>query len=256
MIFTRADQDAESARALRPELIVPWWEVIAVSVAVLGFGILFSAYFGLTHASGSFYLLFSDKFFLIDGAAKSLLFAAFLYFLHRHGWRPADFRIGIGWTTTLQGLELLLFTYGGFWLLSQLSKLVVWLMGRSPYSFLAALFIPAHIPLPRDGFHIHWTILIACVVLNAFYEELVYMGYGFNLWAAKYGPRTAILFSLLARLAIHTYQGTEHILPIIVWSFIFGVWYRYRRKVWPLILAHLLIDLISFGQLKLFYGAR
>ena len=255
MIFTRADQDAESARALRSELIVPWWHVLAVSLAMLGFGILFSAYFGLTHPSGSFYLLFSDRFFLINGAFQAMMLAAFLFYLHRRGWRPPDFRIGLGWFTTLQGLELLLFTYGGFYLLRLLSRVMIALLGPAPYAFLAALFVPVHIAIPPDGFHIHWIVMIVFTVLNAFYEELVYMGYGFNLWAAKYGPRTAILFSLLARLSIHTYQGTEHLLPIFVWSLIFGIWYRYRRKVWPLILAHLLIDIISLGLLKVMHGA-
>ena len=31
--------------------------------------------------------------------------------------------------------------------------------------------------------------------------------------------------------------------------------YRYHRTVWPLIVAHALIDLLSIGQLKFFYGA-
>ena len=79
--------------------------------------------------------------------------------------------------------------------------------------------------LAQAVFILRWA-LIAGTVLNAFYEELVYMGYGFNLWAAKYGPRTAVLFSILARLSIHTYQGAEHLLPIAVWAVIFGVWYR------------------------------
>jgi membrane protease YdiL (CAAX protease family) len=256
MIFTRADSEAEAAKSLRTELIVPWWEVLGVSLIMLGCGILFSAYFGLTHASGSFYLLFSDHVFLLNGAFESAMLACFLYFLHRRGWKPSDFRIRLGWITTVQGLELLVFTYGGFWLVSIFSRFMLWAMGPTPYAFLAALFVPEHIPIPKGGFHLHWSILVVAMVLNAYYEEIVYMGYGFNQWAAKYGARTAVLFSVLARLAIHTYQGTEHLLPIGVWAVIFGVWYRYRRKLWPLILAHALVDLVSFGELKALYGAR
>jgi membrane protease YdiL (CAAX protease family) len=165
-------------------------------------------------------------------------------------------RIRIGFFPTLRGLELLVFTYGGFLAVAEFSRFMIWVMGPTPYEFLAQLFIPVHMIVPPNGIHLAWITLLAGTVLNAFYEEIVYMGYGFNLWAAKYGPRTAVLFSILARLSVHTYQGTEHLLPITVWAVLFGVWYRYHRNLWQLIFAHLMIDLLSFSQLKLYYPAH
>ena len=256
MIFSRATKPVEDDVSLRPALIVPWWEVLGVSIVMMSVGIVGSALFYLTHPEGSFYLLISDRFFLTDGALKSFMLACFLLYLRKRGWKPDDFRIRIGWIGTLRGLELLVFTYGGFWAITMFSRFMIWVMGPTPYVFLANLFVPAHIAIPRDGFHIGWITLLVFTVLNAFSEELIYMAYGFNLWAAKYGPRTAVLFSILARLSVHTYQGTEHILPIATWAVLFGVWYRYHRTVWPLIVAHMMIDLISVGQLKLFYGAH
>jgi membrane protease YdiL (CAAX protease family) len=256
MIISRVEKPHEPDVAIRPELIVPWWEIMAVAVPMLGIGIAVSAYYGLTHPAGSFYLLISDRFFLFNGAFQSAMLAAFFLFLAWRGWRPSDLRVKIGWIASLRGLELLVFSYGGFLAVAWFSRFMLWVMGPTPYAFLAHLFIPAHLAIPRDGFHLAWATLIAGTVLNAFYEELVYMGYGFNLWAAKYGPRTAVLFSILARLAIHTYQGTEHLLPIAVWAVIFGVWYRYHRNVWHLIVAHMMIDLVSFGQLKVMHGAH
>ena len=79
-----------------------------------------------------------------------------------------------------------------------------------------------HRVFPPSGIHLAWITLLVGTVINAFYEEIIYMGYGFNLWAAKYGPRTAVLFSILARLSVHTYQGTEHLLPIGMWAVIFA----------------------------------
>ena len=255
MILWRVKKPLEADVSIRPELIVPWWEIMAVAIPMLGVGIAVSAYYGLTHPSGSFYLLISDRFFIFNGAFQSFMLAAFLLFLHWRGWKPDDLRIRIGWIASLRGLELLVFTYGGFIAVAEFSRFMIWAMGPTPYAFLARLFVPAHIAIPPDGFHLAWITLIAGTFLNAFYEELVYMGYGFNLWAAKYGPRTAVLFSILARLSVHTYQGIEHILPITVWAVIFGVWYRYHRKVWHLIMAHMMIDLISFSQLKILHGA-
>lgn len=223
---------------------------------MLGWGAAFGAWYGMTHPPGSFYLLFSDHFFLVNGVFQSSALAAFLFYLHRRGWRPADFRIRMGALTTLSGLGLLAVTYGGFFGLAEFSRFIVHVLAPTPDGWIAALFIPRHVPVPPGAIHITWAVAIVSMVLNAFYEEIVYMGYGFNLWAAKYGARTAVLLSILARMVVHTYQGTEHILPIALWATIFGIWYRYHRALWPLILAHMLIDLISVGQLKAIYGSH
>ena len=256
MIITRATKPADADSWIRPELIVPWWEIMAVAIPMMGVGIVVSTFYTMTHPAGSFYLLISDRFFLFNGAFQSAMLAGFLLFLHRRGWRPDDLRVRIGAIASLSALELLVFTYGGFLAVAEFSRFMIWVMGPTPYVFLAQLFVPTHRAIPPDGYHLAWATLIAGTLLNAFYEELVYMGYGFNLWAAKYGARTAVLFSILARLAVHIYQGAEHILPIAVWAVIFGVWYRYHRKVWHLILAHALLDVISFGLLKIYHPAQ
>lgn len=62
-------------------------------------------------------------------------------------------------------------------------------------------------------------------------------------------------FTAFIRLIVHSYQGTEHILQIGFWSLLFGVWYRYQGKLWPLILAHFLIDLLSLSLFKIMFGA-
>jgi membrane protease YdiL (CAAX protease family) len=256
MIFTYANDPGADDTPIRPALIVPAWVILGVAAAMLGWGAAFGAWYGMTHPPGAFYLLFSDHFFLFNGVFQSSALAAFLFYLHRRGWKPADLGVRMGWITTLRGLELLVFTYGGFFALAETSRFVVWILAPTPGGWIASLFVPRHVPVPAEGIHITWIVLIVFTVLNAFYEEIVYMGYGFNLWAAKYGPRTAVLLSILARMVVHTYQGTEHILPIALWATIFGVWYRYHRAVWPLILAHLMIDLVSVGLLKVMYGGH
>ena len=256
MIFSSANKPGAEDDLIRPELIVPWWNILTITVAMLGTGAIFGAWYGFTHPPGAFYLLISDRFFLINGIFQSTALAAFLIFLHRRGWKSDDFRVRIGWITTLLGLELLVFTYGGFLAIAEISHFVVWILSPTPDGWVANIFVPRHVPIPRDGFHLSWVVLIIFTVLNAFFEELVYMGYGFNLWAAKYGPRMAVWFTVTARLLVHMYQGSEHLLPIAVWALIFGVWYRYHRQVWPLIVAHLMVDLLSVGLLKVMYGAH
>jgi len=255
MTFKYANDPGIDGAPVRPELIVPAWIILGVAGAMLGWGAAFGAWYGMTHPPGTFYLLFTDRVFLINDIFQGSALAAFLFYLHRQGWRPADFRIRIGIITTLSGLGLLVVTYGGFFALAEFSRFVVRMLAPTPDGWIAGLFIPRHVPIPHGAIHITWMVAIVSMVLNAFYEEIVYMGYGFNLWAAKYGPRTAVFLSILARMVVHTYQGTEHILPIALWAVIFGVWYRYHRALWPLILAHMLIDLVSVGQLKVIYGS-
>ena len=256
MFIIRSPKVPEAEVSLRPALIVPWWEVLGVSLVMLGIGIIGSAIYGLTHPSGAFYLLFSDRFFLINLAFESFMLACLLVYLRQRGWKTDDLRIHVGWIGTLRGLELLVFTYGAFWGVAEFSRFMIWVMGPTPYGFLAHLFIPAHVDIPAEGFHIQWITIVVGALINAYYEEIVYMAYGFNLWAAKYGARTAVLFSVLGRLSVHTYQGTEHILPITAWAVLFGLWYRYHRSVWPLIVAHAMIDLVSGGLLKFYHGAH
>jgi membrane protease YdiL (CAAX protease family) len=256
MIFKYANNPVADDTPIRPALMVPAWIILGVAGAMLGWGAAFGAWYGMTHPPGAFYLLFTDRVFLINGVFQSSALAAFLFYLHRQGWKPADFRIRMGILTTLSGLGLLAVTYGGLYALAQFSQLVIRLLAPTPDGWIASLFLSRHVPIPEGSIHITWIVLIVFMALNAFYEEIVYMGYGFNLWAAKYGPRTAVLLSILARLVVHTYQGTEHILPIALWAVIFGLWYRYHRAVWPLILAHTMIDLISMGLLKIMYGSH
>jgi hypothetical protein len=78
MIIKRIPKPIEADVSTRPELVVPWWEIMFMAIPMLGFGIVLSAYFDLTHPTGSFYLLISDRFFLLNGAFQSAMLAAFL----------------------------------------------------------------------------------------------------------------------------------------------------------------------------------
>ena len=48
------------------------------------------------------------------------------------------------------------------------------------------------------------------------------------------------------RGSYHLYQGIGGFLGNFVLGLIFGWWFQRTRRVWPLILAHFIIDAISF----------
>ena len=127
--------------------------------------------------------------------------------------------------------------------------------------WLSAL-IPHTFPVRHGSVQLSWATILGFTCLNAFFEETVYMGYLFNQCAAKSGCGIALIVTVLVRLAVHTYQGTEHVLQMGMWSLIFGLWYWRGGKVhsppavdcpWRM----RFIDLcFSLGALKILFGYR
>ena len=95
------------------------------------------------------------------------------------------------------------------------------------------------------------------MVLNAFLEEVVCMGYIFNQLAARVRARSGGVDRHRAdpHAACHTYQDPVHLAGIgtssspSTGSFIGGC-----GGLWPLILAHLVLDIVSLSVLKLYFS--
>jgi membrane protease YdiL (CAAX protease family) len=239
---------------LRPELVAPWGVVAALVFLMLGAGIISGFVYGQTHRSGDFIAMMNDRGLVKNSSIEAPFLGLFLLVLGRRGWTPADFRVRIGWLSSLEGLGLLALTYGCLLGVMMPLLLIAHFLPHSTLGIWAGSIVPHTLPLTRGSIQLSWAVIIPCTVLNAFFEELVYMGYFFNQCAAKLGPWTAVAATILLRLSVHTYQGTEHLLQIGVWSLVFGLWYRFGGKVWPLILAHVIIDLLSLGALKIISG--
>lgn len=240
---------------LRPELVAPWWKIVNVLIVMLGVGIVSGAIYGIKHTSGDFYLMISDHYLVRDGFFQSSFLCGLLFFLKWRGWKPSDFRVHLGWLTSLHGIALFFLTCVGLLIVIKSAFALAYLFQGTLVEGFIRIFLPINYGVPPGSIHLHWITIFSFVLLNAFYEEIVYMGYAFNQWAQKYGAWSAFFFTLAFRMGVHIYQGSEHILQIGIWSIIFGLWYKYQGKLWPLVLAHALIDLYSFGLLKLEFGA-
>jgi len=235
---------------LRPELVAPWWKIINVMLVMLGIGTVSGALYGTKHSSGDFYQMIGDHFFLRDGFFESTFLALFLFFLHWRGWKSSDLRIHVGWWTSLAGIGLFLLTLAVVYIVVDAAFYLAAFFQNNFLGPFILIFLPTHGVPPGTVIHLHWITILAFTFLNAFYEELAYMGYAFNQWAQKFGAFHAFLFTFALRMGVHIYQGSEHILQIGLWSAIFGLWYWRQGKLWPLILAHALIDFNSLGHLK------
>lgn len=82
---------------------------------------------------------------------------------------------------------------------------------------------------------------------NAFAEEVLLVGFLLTrLRQLGLSANSSVLISSLLRGAYHLYQGAAGFFGNIVMGLIFGrVWQRTNR-LWPLVLAHTLLDFIAF----------
>lgn len=94
-----------------------------------------------------------------------------------------------------------------------------------------------------------WSIglLVLSAIKNAILEEVIVVGYlmtrlrdgGWGMWAV-------ILTSALLRGAYHLYQGFGQAFGNVLMGIVFGWWYYRTKRLWPLIIAHAVIDIVAF----------
>jgi len=248
------DADGEREPWLRPELVAPWWEIVLVLIVLIGAFAGRSTYMALHGSSGHYInLLLTNSRLLNSLAGESVILTLMLFYLHRRGWKPTDFKIRPDWWSSLQGFGLFIAVTVGnsvtviglfvliFALQTQYSQFLAYLMANSPH-------------LEHHSIEVGWTVLIFSMILNAFFEEMTCMGYAFNQFAAKHGPLFALLLTVLLRMSCHSYQGPVHMLGIGVVFTLFGLCYWHTRNLWTLIFAHAALDICSTGFIKLLFG--
>jgi membrane protease YdiL (CAAX protease family) len=94
-----------------------------------------------------------------------------------------------------------------------------------------------------------WTVpvLVLQAVKNAVLEEVVVVGYLLTrLRQLGLGDRAATAVSAVLRGSYHLYQGFGSFLGNAVMGVVFAEWFRRRGRVMPLIVAHTILDTVSF----------
>ena len=59
-------------------------------------------------------------------------------------------------------------------------------------------------------------------------------------------PAVALLGTALLRGSYHLYQGFGGGLGNLVTGIVFALWWMRTRRLWPLVLAHTLLDVVAF----------
>jgi membrane protease YdiL (CAAX protease family) len=251
--MTGADSNPGS-RWLRPELFASWREIAMVLFLATGLFVASSAW-AATHGSSHRYftLLLTDSRMLDNLALESAILGLFVLYLRWRGWTPPDLKIKPGFVATLEGIPLAVAMFVAN-LTTVFALLLVVFLTQTQYQ-TPMQFLAAHVPqLQPHSIQIGWIVLVVAVVFNAFFEEITCTSYMFNQFAAKRGPLFALLLTVLIRMGYHTYEGTVHMLGIGAVFLVAGAFYWWTRNIWPLIIAHALVDLVSMGVLKGLYG--
>ncbi|MEZ0384893.1 MULTISPECIES: CPBP family intramembrane glutamic endopeptidase [Mycobacteriaceae] len=96
-------------------------------------------------------------------------------------------------------------------------------------------------------------MLIVIAFANGFAEEVIVVGYLLTrLRQLRVPPAVALAGSALLRGAYHLYQGFGAGLGNVAMGLVFGYAWQRTGRLWPLVLAHGLIDTVAFVGYSLF----
>ena len=96
-------------------------------------------------------------------------------------------------------------------------------------------------------FSIPVVVLVAAV--NPVFEEWLHLGY-VQSRLRPYGAATAVGGALLLRLLIHLPEGPHAVVGVVPMGLLFGAFAWRTGRVWPAVIAHGLLDLISLLAMR------
>ncbi|MEE6294768.1 CPBP family intramembrane glutamic endopeptidase [Georgenia wangjunii] len=94
-----------------------------------------------------------------------------------------------------------------------------------------------------------WTVpvLLLSALKNGLLEEVIAVGYlTERLEQLGWRPAAVVGASALLRGLYHLYQGPGPFLGNVVMGVVFAEYYRRRRRTFPLVVAHTLLDVVAF----------
>lgn len=166
-----------------------------------------------------------------------------LYLLWRSGIGPPQIGLGrLRWRSDL---------IGGLGLAA-----LIGLPGIGLYVAARALGLSAAV-VPAELNDTWWRVpvLIAVAFANGWAEEIIVVGFLLTrLRQLNVHPLVALLASSLLRGAYHLYQGWSAGLGNFAMGLVFGYVWQRTGRLWPLIIAHGIIDTVAFAGYSLAAG--
>jgi CAAX amino terminal protease family. len=153
-------------------------------------------------------------------------------FLWARGWKAERFGLDTHWRDGLWGLALAAGAY----------------LGIVVISILVSVLLPTAMPqqsgAPTPTLSVF--AVAALVLVNGFYEEFFAAGYVVTVLKEKGHPDLGINTGVALRVGLHILQGVSSVVLIPI-GLIFGTWYARNGRLWPLILAHIVLNVWSYS---------
>ena len=170
---------------------------------------------------------------------QAVVLLCLVWFLRRRGWTAARVGLGFRFADIPAAFSLWILALGSAWF-ARMAMMTVF--GRHAATHLAPHLVEQGLRLP--------TIIIVAV-LAGIYEELFVSGYAVNVLKKRVGLWAAVNISTVLRLAYHLYRGGGVVVSVLPLGLIFGYWYGTHNRLWPLILAHIALDVATVSYLGL-----
>jgi len=146
---------------------------------------------------------------------------------------------GIGWNPSFADIRRAL----GLFLVSTAATWIAYLPAQYLYHAYSHEFLAQKSLKPILGFGIS-ALSIAFVLINPFFEELIVRAYTISeLIDLGTNRALAIAISVAIQLSYHLYQGLANVIVLLATFTVFSIYYSRTRRIVPVILVHLGLDL-------------
>jgi uncharacterized protein len=156
-------------------------------------------------------------------------------FLRARGWTFARLGLRPSWGDSALGVPLALGAYFAYALL--------WLVIVSAWPRIGQIGAATHLV----GAHLRWLNVLLVSAINPVFEEVFVCAYVIAALSERHGATAAINVSAAIRVFCHFYQGVVGVLAIVPMALLFAYWYARTRRLWPLIVAHAILDLAGLA---------
>ena len=154
-------------------------------------------------------------------------------FLSLRGWTWQRIGLRPGLVDSLMGVGLAVAAYAGYVLL--------WILVTTAH--LQPTYLAGGTALVHGEFSL-WLVL-AVSLLNPLFEEVFVCGYVITVAREAGRLSWGINGSVAIRLAYHLYQGGIGVVSILPSGLIFAWWFARTGRLWPAVVAHVVMDLAA-----------
>jgi len=174
--------------------------------------------------------VFDDRRALLTLGIEIVCGSIALLLLRARGWKLSDLGFRITLPQTLAGMLLL---FGSNFIVASIVELV-----------RAATGVDASAVTSSEA-HVTWPVLIVLTLINPLYDEILSVAYNVEAASKAHGAAFAITLSATVRFICHLEQGPISAVTILPFGLIFAFVYWRWRVVWPLVVAHAVMDFVG-----------